>query len=134
MKTLLAGLALVLLMVETTDLIFAVDSVPAVFAVTHDPFIFFTSNVFAVLGLRSLYFLLAGAIGRFRYLKAGLSIVLVFVGSKMLLDPHNHVPQWFQFKIPTTISLLAIATILTFAITLSIAATRRDRRAAGGNK
>ncbi len=133
-RTLLTPLALVLLMVETTDLIFAVDSVPAVFAVTHDPFIVFTSNVFAVLGLRSLYFLLAGAIGRFRYLKAGLSIVLVFVGAKMLLDPHNHVPQWFQFKIPTTISLLAIAAILTFAITLSIAATRRDRRIAGGNK
>ena len=69
-RTLLTPLALVLLMVETTDLIFAVDSVPAVFAVTHDPFIVFTSNVFAVLGLRSLYFLLAGAIGRFRYLES----------------------------------------------------------------
>ncbi len=83
-------LALVLLMVETTDLLFAVDSVPAVFAVTRKPFIVFTSNVFAILGLRSLYFLLAGAIGYFRYLKYGLPVVLVFMGVEMLLDPHDH--------------------------------------------
>ena len=127
-RTLLTPLALVLLMVETTDLIFAVDSVPAVFAVTQDAFIVFTSNVFAILGLRSLYFLLAGAIGMFRYLKTGLSVVLVFVGVKMLLDPHNHTPQWFQTKIPTMISLLVIALILTLAITLSIAASRRERK------
>ena len=83
----LTPLALVLLMVETTDLLFAVDSVPAVFAVTRKPFIVFTSNVFAILGLRSLYFLLAGAIGYFRYLKYGLPLVLVFMGVEMLLDP-----------------------------------------------
>src|SRR5437762_6806026 len=78
-------LALVLLMVETTDLIFAVDSIPAIFAVTKNSFIVFTSNVFAILGLRSLYFVLAGAIGYFRYLNVGLSLVLCVIGVKMLL-------------------------------------------------
>jgi TerC family integral membrane protein len=78
-------LLLALLVVETTDLVFAVDSIPAVFAITRDPFIVYTSNVFAVLGLRSLYFLLAGIIGRLRYLRAGLALVLAFVGVKMLL-------------------------------------------------
>ena len=100
-KFALTPLALVLLLVETTDLIFAVDSVPAVFSVTRKAFIVFTSNVFAILGLRSMYFLLAGALGYFRYLKIGLSIVLVFVGVKMLLDPHDHAPKWFQVEIPT---------------------------------
>lgn len=123
----LTPLMLVLLLVETSDLIFAVDSVPAVFAVTQKAFIVFTSNVFAVLGLRSLYFLIAGAIGKFRYLKAGLSVVLVFVGLKMLLDPHDHPPQWFQYKIPTVASLCVIAVILTIAITVSLAATRREK-------
>jgi tellurite resistance protein TerC len=127
----LTPLALVLLLVETTDLIFAVDSVPAVFAVTQKAFIVFTSNVFAILGLRSLYFLLAGALGLFRYLKAGLSVVLVFVGAKMLLDPHGHAPQWFQYKIPTTTSLLAIAAILSIAITLSITAAKREKKTTG---
>ena len=97
----LTPLALVLLMVETTDLIFALDSIPAIFAVTTKPFIVFTSNVFAILGLRSLYFVLAGAIAYFRYLKYGLSLVLVFIGVKMLLDPHDHTPRWFQMEIPT---------------------------------
>ena len=85
----LTPLALVLLMVETTDLIFAVDSIPAIFGVTQNPFIVFTSNVFAILGLRSLYFVLANLIGYFRYLKLGLSFVLVFIGLKMLVDPHG---------------------------------------------
>ena len=134
-RTLLTPLALVLLMVEMTDLIFAVDSVPAVFAVTQDAFIVFTSNVFAILGLRSLYFLLAGAISMFRYLKAGLSIVLVFVGTKMLLDPHGHTPQWFQIKIPTHVSLLVVAAILTIAITVSVNVARRERKlTAAGRK
>jgi len=88
-RSALTPLSLVLLLVETTDLVFAVDSIPAIFAVTTKPFIVFTSNVFAILGLRSLYFVLAGAIGYFRYLKAGLSIVLVSIGVKMLLDPHD---------------------------------------------
>jgi tellurite resistance protein TerC len=119
-KFALTPLALVLLLVETSDLIFAVDSVPAVFSVTRKAFIVFTSNVFAILGLRSLYFLLAGAIGRFRYLKAGLSVVLVFVGVKMLLDPHDQAPQWFQYKISTGISLLVIVLVLSTAIGLSL--------------
>ena len=127
-RTALTPLALVLLLVETTDLIFAVDSVPAVFAVTQKAFIVFTSNVFAILGLRSLYFLLAGAIGMFRYLKAGLSVVLVFVGAKMLLDPHDHAPRWFQTQIPTATSLLVVAVILTIAIVLSITAARREKK------
>ena len=75
---------LVLLVVETTDVIFAVDSIPAIFAITQDPFIVYTSNVFAILGLRALYFLLAGVMEMFVYLKVGLSFVLVFVGAKML--------------------------------------------------
>lgn len=125
----LTPLALVLLMVETTDLIFAVDSIPAIFAVTTKPFIVFTSNVFAILGLRSLYFVLAGAIGYFRYLKIGLSLVLVFVGLKMLLDPHDREPPlWFQIEIPISVSLLAVGGIILISVVLSITATRRERR------
>lgn len=124
----LTPLMLVLLLVETSDVIFAVDSVPAVFAVTQKAFIVFTSNVFAVLGLRSLYFLIAGAIGRFRHLKAGLAVVLVFVGIKMLLDPHDHAPLWFQYKISTLLSLLVITTILAIAIGLSLVTTRREQK------
>jgi tellurite resistance protein TerC len=129
----LTPLALVLLVVETTDLIFAVDSIPAIFGVTKKPFIVFTSNVFAILGLRSLYFVLAGAVEYFRYLKAGLSVVLVFVGVKMLLDPHDTpVPRWWQLEIPTAVSLLIVGVILLIAILLSIQATRREKRAAAG--
>lgn len=124
----LTPLMLVLLLVETTDLIFAVDSVPAVFSVTQKAFIVFTSNVFAILGLRSLYFLLAGAMDRFRYLKPGLSVVLIFVGAKMLLDPHEQAPRWFQYKIPTGASLLVIAVILATAIGFSLAAAHRERK------
>jgi len=120
----LTPLLLVLLVVETSDLIFAVDSVPAVFAVTQDAFIVFTSNVFALLGLRSLYFLLASALGRFRYLQTGLAAVLMFVGAKMLLDPQEHAPRWFQCKIPTTVSLLVIVLIVAVAIGLSSIAGR----------
>jgi tellurite resistance protein TerC len=126
----LTPLALVLMLVETTDLIFAVDSVPAVFAVTQKAFIVFTSNVFAILGLRSLYFLLAGALGMFRFLTAGLALVLIFIGGKMLLDPHDHPPQWFQIKIPTVTSLLVVAAILAIAIALSVTAARREKLAA----
>jgi len=127
----LTPLALVLLMVETTDLIFAVDSIPAIFAVTRNPFIVFTSNVFAILGLRSLYFVLAGAIGYFRYLKTGLSVVLVFIGVKMLLDPHEgHEKLPFQFDIPTPVSLLIVAGIILIAIICSVVAAQREKRQA----
>jgi len=131
----LTPLALVLVMVETTDLIFAVDSIPAIFAVTQKPFIVFTSNVFAILGLRSLYFVLAGAIAYFRYLKVGLSIVLVFIGSKMLLDPHRAnqppgtEPFWFQLEISTGVSLALVAGIIAISIVFSIIAARREERA-----
>lgn len=133
-KRALTPLALVLLMVETTDLIFAVDSIPAIFGVTTDKFIVFTSNVFAILGLRSLYFVLAGAIDYFRYLKVGLSFVLVFIGVKMLLDPHDHEPKWFQTKIPTGVSLGVVAGIILTAITLSVMATRREKEAGRSKK
>jgi TerC family integral membrane protein len=122
----LTPLALVLLLVETTDLIFAVDSVPAVFSVTRKAFIVFTSNVFAILGLRSLYFLLAGALGYFRYLKIGLSAVLVFIGAKMLVEPHGPSPDWFQMKISTGVSLLVVAAILLVAIVWSVIPARRQ--------
>ncbi len=127
-KMALTPLALVLLLVETTDLVFAVDSIPAVFAVTTKPFIVFTSNVFAILGLRSLYFLLAGAIGYFRFLKVGLSIVLVFIGVKMLLDPHDYTPHWFQLEIPISISLLLVAGIILTSIAASLFAAWRERK------
>ena len=128
-KRMLTNLALVLLMVETTDLVFALDSIPAIFAVTTKPFIVFTSNVFAILGLRSLYFVLAGAIDYFRYLKIGLSVVLVFIGAKMLLAPlHGREPQWFQFEISTVVSLLVIAGILLTAMLASIIAAKRERK------
>ena len=105
-------LFLVLLVVEATDVVFAVDSVPAIFAITRDPFIVFTSNVFAILGLRALYFLLAGVIGMFHYLSKGLSLVLVFIGLKMLLTDVYH--------IPTGISLGVVVTILVGAVVLSL--------------
>jgi tellurite resistance protein TerC len=128
-KRALTPLALVLLMVETTDLVFAVDSIPAVFAVTTKPFIVFTSNVFAILGLRSLYFVLAGAIGYFRFLKFGLSIVLVFIGVKMLLDPHESAPLWFQLEIPISTSLSVVAGILLASVAASLFARWWDMRA-----
>ncbi len=118
-RTALTPLALVLVMVETTDLIFAVDSIPAIFAVTQKPFIIFTSNVFAILGLRSLYFVLAGAIGFFRYLKMGLSIVLVFIGVKMLL-------VIWAIQIHSSLSLAIVLAIILVSIGASILAARRE--------
>jgi tellurite resistance protein TerC len=85
-------LFIVLLIVDTTDVIFAMDSIPAIFAVTRDPFIVYTSNICAVLGLRALYFLLASVVDKFVYLKLGLSLVLIFIGGKMLLEPFIHIP------------------------------------------
>lgn len=124
----LTPLALVLLLVETSDLIFAVDSIPAVFAVTTKPFVVFTSNVMAILGLRSLYFVLAGAIRYFRFLKVGLSLVLVFIGVKMLLDPHDREPPlWFQVEIPISISLLVVAGIILISMAASVAAGYRQK-------
>ena len=112
-------LFLVLLIIETTDLLFALDSIPAVFAVTRSPFIIYTSNVFAILGLRALYFVLAGIMDMFRFLKYGLALVLVFVGLKMLLA-HT------RFEVPITASLAIIATILLVSVFASVAASRRE--------
>jgi tellurite resistance protein TerC len=114
-------LFLVLVLVETTDVIFALDSIPAIFAVTSDPFIVYTSNVFAILGLRSLYFVLAGVIQTFAYLKLGLSAVLVFVGVKMTLVD--------IYKIPSPVSLGVIATILAVAVVASLRKSRREAAA-----
>lgn len=123
----LTPLALVLILVETTDLVFALDSIPAIFAVTSKPFIVFTSNVFAILGLRSLYFVLAGAIGLFRYLKYGLSLVLVFIGVKMLFAPHGDSHGWWQFEIPIVASLCIVVSIILASILLSVIASRRSK-------
>jgi tellurite resistance protein TerC len=127
----LTPLFLVLLVVETTDLLFAVDSIPAIFGVTRAPFIVFTSNMFAILGLRSLYFVLAGAIGLFRFLKIGLAVVLVFIGVKMLIDPHDQPPRWFQYDIPDTAALLVVLAIIGLAILASIVVARRETRSDG---
>ncbi|HEX2514611.1 MAG TPA: TerC family protein [Chloroflexota bacterium] len=105
-------LLVVLVLVETTDLIFAVDSIPAIFAVTQDPFLVYTSNVFAILGLRSLYFLLAGVIHKFHLLKLGLSVVLVFVGAKMLLTD--------VYPVPIGLSLAVIAAVLGTSVGASL--------------
>jgi len=107
---------LALLLVETSDVIFAVDSIPAVFAVTRDPFLVFTSNVFAILGLRSLYFALAGFLDKFRYLKLALVFILAFVGIKMIVN--HHLPS--EREIPTPISLLVIVGILAAGVTASV--------------
>jgi tellurite resistance protein TerC len=113
-------LLLALVAVEVTDLIFAVDSIPAIFAITTDPFIVFTSNIFAILGLRSLYFLLAGVIDKFVYLKIGLSIVLIFVGAKMLLVEF--------YKLPIAVSLGVIAGILAVSIGASLLKSRKSSK------
>jgi len=113
----------VLVIIETTDIIFAVDSIPAIFAITREPFIVFTSNAFAILGLRALYFLLAGMIGRFAYLKTGLAAILVFVGAKMLISD--------LYKIPVWASLTVIALTLTAAIVASLRVTAQTEIQAG---
>lgn len=119
-------LLIVLLVVETTDVVFALDSIPAIFAITTDPFIVFTSNVFAILGLRALYFLLAGVMGSFRYLKTGLAFILGFVGVKMLLGALEYVD--IHIEIPIGVSLAIIAITLTVSIVASIIAQRREER------
>jgi tellurite resistance protein TerC len=119
---LLTPLALALVLVETTDLIFAVDSIPAIFAITGDPFLVFTSNVFAILGLRSLYFALAGMVSKFRYLKAALAIVLLVVGVKMLLA------EWLKLALGRHFNLYLLALVLTIlaaGVAASLIAERR---------
>lgn len=113
-------LLLVLVLIESTDVIFALDSIPAILAITVDPFIVYTSNVFAILGLRALYFLLAGSMQRFRYLNVGLAAILVFVGVKMLLTDLVH--------IPIGLSLGCIALILAASIAASLLRERKEQR------
>lgn len=117
-KLAMTPLFLALIIVETTDVAFAIDSIPAIFAITRDPFIVFTSNVFAILGLRSLYFALAAILDKFRYLKVSLVFLLAFVGIKMLLSHH--------YPIPTHISLTCIVGFLAAGILVSIIAARRE--------
>lgn len=105
-------LFVVLLVVESTDVVFAVDSIPAIIAITRDPFIVYTSNIFAILGLRALYFAIAGFVKLFRYFKYGLSVVLVFIGVKMLISDF--------YKIPTVFALIVVFSIITISILASI--------------
>jgi tellurite resistance protein TerC len=118
-KRLATPLMAVLVLIETSDILFAVDSIPAIFAVTREPFIVFTSNAFAILGLRALYFMLAGMIHRFVYLKLGLAVVLVYVGIKMLLTAvHIEIPIW--------LSLAFIAVAITVSIVASLRKTENE--------
>jgi len=116
-RRLLTPLTLVLIMIEITDILFALDSIPATFGITHDPFIVYTSNVFAILGLRSLYFLLAGVVDKFFYLKPALAIILSFIGAKMLLADVYH--------ISTAVSLSIVSLVLLAAIVLSLLVNRQ---------
>jgi tellurite resistance protein TerC len=111
-------LFIVLITVETTDVVFAVDSIPAVFGITRDPFIVYSSNMFAILGLRSIYFVLAGMMKSFHYLKYGLSLILIFIGVKMLIADFFH--------IPIVASLVVLASILAISVTASIVRNRRQ--------
>jgi len=120
-KVLATPMLLVLIVVEWSDLVFAIDSIPAIFAVTRDPFLVYSSNVFAILGLRALYFVLAGMLDKFVYLKPGISFILVFVGLKMLLS------GWFH--IPTLLSLGVIVTTLAVAVVMSLRRSAREARA-----
>lgn len=112
-------LFLVLILIETSDLVFAVDSIPAIFAITTDPFIVFTSNIFAIMGLRALYFLLADVANRFHLLKYGLAMVLAFIGTKMLIAPWYHVP--------VAASLAVVAVLIGTSVIASLIATRERK-------
>lgn len=116
-KRFFTPLFLVLILIELSDVVFAVDSIPAIFAITTDPFIVFTSNIFAIMGLRALYFLLADMAERFHFLKYGLALVLIFVGGKMLIVDWWHVP--------TSLSLLVIASIVAGSVAISLMVTKK---------
>src|SRR5207249_8962580 len=124
-RWMLTPLALALIVIDVMDLVFAVDSIPAVFAITRDAFIVYTSNICAILGLRSLYFLLANLMDRFIYLKTGLALVLTFVGIKMIVADY--------FRVPTPISLAVIVFILAVTIAISMIVTH-NRTAAENRK
>ena len=127
---LLTPLALALVMVETSDIVFAVDSIPAIFAITSDPFLVFTSNVFAMLGLRSLYFAVAGMVDKFRYLKTALALVLIVVGVKMLIA------EWLRLALGEHFNLfllIVVLGILSMGIFLSLLADRREKSRRAGD-
>jgi len=117
-RRLFTPLILVVLVVEWSDLVFAIDSIPAIFAITNDPFIVYSSNVFAILGLRALYFVLAGALDRFQYLKVGVALILVLIGFKMALSGF--------FTVPTPVALGGIVLLLGLSVAASLLKTRRD--------
>jgi tellurite resistance protein TerC len=121
-KLLATPLLLVLLVIEWSDLVFAIDSIPAIFAITRDPFLIYSSNIFAILGLRALFFVLAGMLDKFVYLKPGVAFILVFVGSKMTLS------AWVHF--PILLSLGVIVTTLAVAVILSLRRSAREARLA----
>jgi tellurite resistance protein TerC len=123
-RWMLTPLALTMIVIEVTDLIFAVDSIPAIFAITRDPFIVYTSNICAILGLRSLYFLLASLMNRFIYLRTGLALVLAFVGLKMIVADY--------FPLPRVLSLGVIAIIL--GVTVAISMFKTQNQAADGDR
>ena len=120
-RLLATPLVLVLLVVEWSDLVFAIDSIPAIFSITRDPFLVYSSNVFAILGLRALFFVLAGMMDRFAYLKPGVALILVLVGAKMALSAWLHVP--------ILVSLAVILLMLGGAVGLSLVRTAREKRA-----
>jgi tellurite resistance protein TerC len=120
-------LFLVLLVIESTDVVFAIDSVPAIFGITREPFIVFTSNVFAIMGLRALYFLLAGVMNLFRYLSYGLSAILVFIGVKMILHYTQEHYGW-GWEVEHWQSLLVIVSLLGVSIIASLIAASREKR------
>ncbi|HEV7520325.1 MAG TPA: TerC family protein [Candidatus Angelobacter sp.] len=113
-RLLATPLFVVVLVVETTDILFATDSIPAILAITRDPFIVYTSNVFAILGLRSLYFALAGMMKLFHYLNYGLSVVLMFIGAKMLVPERYHVPTWVALAVVAGVLALSVLASLLF--------------------
>lgn len=113
-RVLATPLFVVLLVVETTDILFATDSIPAILAITRDPFIVYTSNVFAILGLRSMYFALAGMMKLFHYLNYGLSVVLMFIGAKMLLPERYHVPIWAALAVVAGVLALSVLASILF--------------------
>ena len=119
-KLLATPLFVVLLIVEITDITMAVDSIPAVFGITRDPFIVYTSNVFAILGLRAMYFLLAGVLGRLRYLTAGLSFVLVFIGAQMIVEP------WVHISVEMSLGVVAGILLVALAGSLLVSAKRKE--------
>ena len=122
-KIFFTPLFLVVVLIETTDLIFAVDSIPAAFAITQNEFLIYTSNIFAVLGLRAMFFLLAGIIDKFYLLQKGLSVILFFIGAKMLLEI-------IDFEIPVMLSFVVIIATLTLSIVFSMLVPKKEKEEA----